>query len=113
MSRSTKTGCFALVHLDDDNDDDDDIHQAAQKVPTVATSCRRCEFLFNMFFDSFLTSDLVFFLRIVSVGSSQRLVESLLVYFWKIFVDSIHVKCGDDDDDDDDEEKNGGNKRVS
>lgn len=82
---NASSSCFALAHLDEIEYDDDDGN-------LTKTMCRECDFFFNLFFDSFLTSDLVFFLRIVSLSSSERLVESVLVYFWKIFVDSIQMK---------------------
>lgn len=82
-SSNASSSCFALAHLDDFEYDN---------VSLSKTMCRECDFFFNLFFDSFLTSDLVFFLRIVSLSSSERLVESVLVYFWKIFVDSIQMK---------------------
>lgn len=64
--------CFDLHHLE-----------------TATKKCHKCELLFTLFYDSFLSSDLVFMLRIISLGSGKLLVENILVFFWKIFIDYI------------------------
>lgn len=68
-----KPSCFSLDHRGD--------------------RCLRCKTLVNRFFDSFLTSDFLFLLRIISINSnSSILIENILVYFWKIFIDFIKVR---------------------
>lgn len=47
--------------------------------------CQECENNFNVFYQNFLSSDLIFFLKIVAINSSDNLIQQIFVYMWKIY----------------------------
>ena len=51
--------------------------------------CDRCERNFENYFNRFLSSDLVFFLKIISINSSDNLIQQILVYLWEVYRQNI------------------------
>lgn len=76
MRSRYKPSCFSLCH----------------KNRGEVKKCLKCETLFALFFDSFLSSDFVFLLRVISKSSTPHLIDNILVYYWKIFIDFFEVK---------------------
>ena len=52
-------------------------------------TCDRCEQHFENYFNHFLSSDLVFFLKIISINSSDNLIQQILVYLWQVYRQNI------------------------
>jgi hypothetical protein len=48
--------------------------------------CQECIDNFETFYDIFLSSDLILFLRILAINSSDILIQQIFVYLWKIYL---------------------------
>lgn len=67
-------------------------HYLAHIYRKNGNECQECIGNFEEFYDSFLSSDLIFFLRILTINSSDNLTQQIFVYLWKIYVRQFKTK---------------------
>ncbi len=59
------------------------------------SACNECTSNFDVFYNNFLSSDLIFFLRIMALNSNENLLQQIYVYLWKVYENEYKKKRKD------------------